>query len=103
MSLCALYRRIVSSPVFETRYEALVRDFEAGVRELLEFLEIAPVEAMLHPERRARSRMVTTPSGAQIARGLYDGSGQWRRYEKHLADVRPVLDPWARRLGYSAD
>jgi tetratricopeptide (TPR) repeat protein len=103
MSLCALYRRIVSLPIIETRYEAMVRDFEAGLRALCEFLEIAPVEAMMQPERRARSRMVNTPSGAQIARGLYDGSGQWRRFERHLAGVRPILDPWARRFGYSAD
>ena len=28
-------------------------------------------------------------------------SGRWRRYEKQLAPVLPVLLPWAERLGYS--
>jgi hypothetical protein len=36
-----------------------------------------------------------------VRRGLYDGSGAWRRYEKYLATVEPILQPWIEQLGYA--
>jgi hypothetical protein len=51
----------------------------------------------------SRSRAVTTPSAAQLARGLYDGSGQWRNYREQMAPVLPVLAPWVDKFGYPAD
>jgi hypothetical protein len=47
----------------------------------------------------AKVRGISTASAAQVGRGLYDGGGQWRRYEAQLAPVLPVLEPWVERLG----
>ena len=42
-----------------------------------------------------------TPSAAQLIKGLNaDGVGGWRRYSSQMADVLPVLAPWALRFGY---
>jgi hypothetical protein len=52
----------------------------------------------------ARTRPVNTPSGPQIARGLFtQGAGQWRRYRDRLAPVLPRLAPWVARFGYPAE
>jgi hypothetical protein len=49
---------------------------------------------------KARGRIIT-PSYNQVTQPLSRGpSGRWRRYEKQLAPVLPILLPWAERLGY---
>ena len=50
----------------------------------------------------ARKRAIATPSAVQVARGISgEGIGRWRRYEKQLASVLPVLEPWVERFGYA--
>jgi hypothetical protein len=50
----------------------------------------------------ARRRAIATPSAVQVARGLSgEGIGRWRRYEKQLESVLPVLEPWVERFGYA--
>jgi hypothetical protein len=37
-----------------------------------------------------------------VTRPVYARSvGRWRAYEKHLAPILPVLEPYCRKLGYS--
>jgi hypothetical protein len=38
-----------------------------------------------------------------VARGLYRGDGQWRRYAVELEPVMPILEPWIKRFGYAAE
>jgi len=50
----------------------------------------------------AQKRAIATPSAVQVARGISgEGIGRWRRYEKQLAPVLPVLEPWVERFGYA--
>jgi hypothetical protein len=44
---------------------------------------------------------VRTASYAQIGQPLYQRAvGRWRSYQKELAPVMPILQPWIERLGY---
>jgi hypothetical protein len=46
---------------------------------------------------------IRSVSAAQVRQGLYGGAvGQWRRYERELAPVLPILQPWVQRFGYPA-
>jgi len=86
----------------ELRYDRLVTDFAATVRELADFVGIEWTDDFLSFDKTARSRGVATASATQVRRGLYDGRNQWRRYEKQLAPVLPILARWTERLGFES-
>jgi tetratricopeptide (TPR) repeat protein len=86
---------------FELRYESLVREFDATTQALCAFLGAEWSEDLRSFDRTAQRRGVTTASATQVRRGLYDGSGGWRRYEKYLAEVEPILAPWIEKFGYT--
>lgn len=86
---------------FELRYEDLVRDFDATTQALCGFLEVDWSEDLRRFDRTAQRRGVSTASAGQVRQGLYDGSGGWKRYEKYLATVEPILAPWIARFGYA--
>ena len=85
---------------FELRYEHLVRDFDATTQAMCAFLEVPWSEDVRAFDRTAQRRGVSTASASQVRQGLYDGSGGWRRYDRYLAEVAPILDPWIKRFGY---
>lgn len=89
-------------PVFDYRHEDLIEDFDGVGAALCSFLDV-PWDARLRDfSETARRRRVCTPSAPQVLRGLNrDGVGAWRAYARHIEIVRPILDPWAKRLGYS--
>lgn len=87
--------------VYIVDYARLVRDFDAETQRLCAFAGLPWSEAMRRFEKTARGRAVSTRSAAQVRRGLFDGGGQWRRYERHLAPVLPILEPWVRKFGYA--
>ena len=84
-------------------YESLVADLSGETDAICEFLGIEPVAGMADFAQRVREREHSTPSTAQLARGLdRSGIGHWRHYAANLAPVLPTLEPWARRFGYPA-
>ena len=84
-------------------YESLVADLSGETDAICEFLGIEPVVGMADFAQRVREREHSTPSTAQLARGLdRSGIGHWRHYAANLAPVLPTLEPWARRFGYPA-
>lgn len=104
----ALTQRVItqslaSLPIdaFELRYEVLVRDFDATTQALCAFLGVPWDEELRRFDRTANRRGVSTASTTQVRKGLYDGSGGWRRYERQLATLEPILAPWIEKLGYS--
>lgn len=103
MRIAAACRAKLALDLYETRYEALVQDFEAHLRNICAFLSIEWHDKMRDFAALARSSVPNTPSVPQVTRGLYDGTGQWRRYTEQLAPVLPILAPWAQRFGYPAD
>jgi tetratricopeptide (TPR) repeat protein len=101
MGLGGIYRGLLDLDTIETRHEDLLADFEAETRRICEFLGVAWRDEMKDFASRAQSSTSSTPSGAQVARGLSrEGADQWRRYADELAPVLPGLAPWVSRFGY---
>jgi hypothetical protein len=94
-------------PVFganwrEVRYETLVADFAGQTRALCEFLGLEWIEGLDQFAQRARERERSTPSTAQLARGLdRSGAAHWQHYRAQLEPVWPTLQTWAERFGYT--
>jgi predicted Zn-dependent protease len=83
-------------------YEELVADCEATLRPLIDFLGLEWRAELLDHRATARARTgIGTPSYNQVTQPLSTApTGRWKRYEKHLEPVLPILLPWAERLGY---
>jgi hypothetical protein len=102
MRLAEIYRTLLPLPQHEVRYESLVEDFEATARGVCDFLGLQWDDAMSDFAAKARARGISTPSAAQVARGLNrEGQGVWRRYQEQMAPVLPILAPWVERFGYA--
>jgi len=84
----------------EVRYDRLVAAFDSEVRALADFVGLEWTDDFKSFDRTAKSRGVRTASATQVRRGLYDGGGRWRRYERQLAPALPILAPWVERLGF---
>jgi tetratricopeptide (TPR) repeat protein len=103
MTLLAAYWRVLPLDVHTIRNEDLVCDFDAQVAQLCAFIGV-PFDANMRDfAERRRQRAVSTPSSVQVARGLYDSGGQWRRYARHLEPILPIVQPWVERYGYPPD
>ena len=101
MRLSEIYRGLLLLPQYLVRYESLVEDFESTTHSACAFLGLEWNRSMADFATRARARGISTPSAAQVARGLNrEGQGVWRRYNEQMAPVLPVLEPWVRRFGY---
>ena len=83
-------------------YEQLVADPAGTLAPLVDELGLEWDEQMLDHRSTARDRgAISTPSYDQVTQPLSKAPvGRWRRYEKQLEPVLPVLLPWANRLGY---
>ena len=104
MRLAELYREFLPLPQLLARYEPLVEDFEGVAREACAFLGLKWDAALFDFAERARTRGISTPSAAQVARGLNrEGKGAWRRYQAQMEPVLPLLRPWVERFGYDPD
>jgi tetratricopeptide (TPR) repeat protein len=102
MTLAKIYRTLLPLDIHEVRHEAMVADFADEVRKILSFIGVDWDAAVKDFAERTRG-VPRTPSDIQLARGLNaDGVGQWRRYERQLAPVLKILEPWASHFGYPA-
>ncbi len=103
MGFAQLARPVLGLDWHSVRYESLVADLGAETGAICEFLGIKPVAGMADFAQRVREREHSTPSTAQLARGLdRSGIGHWRHYAANLAAVLPTLQPWVERFGYPA-
>ena len=73
------------------------------MRPIIDFVDLDWRPELLDHRSTAKARgAISTPSYDQVVEPLNKApSGRWRRYEKQLAPVLPVLLPWAERLGYA--
>ncbi len=102
MHLSEIYRSLLPLPQHVVRYESLVDDFEKTASEACDFLGLELTTDLMDFASRARDRGISTPSAAQVARGLNrEGQGAWRRYHQQMAPVLPLLDPWVEKFGYA--
>jgi tetratricopeptide (TPR) repeat protein len=101
MTLSEIARARFPLNVKEVRHEVLTLDFERGVTDICAFLGLSPDVAMKDFAKTAAERNISTPTAAQLSRGLNrDGVGQWRRYREQMASVLPLLERWALYFGY---
>ena len=102
MDLVEHYRREMRLRYLAVRYEDIIADQEARVREMLGFIGASFDRRCLkfHENRR----YARTASYAQVTEQLYDRSRyRYRAYLNHLRPVLPILEPAILRLGYSID
>ncbi len=85
----------------ELRYEDLVADFDTQTRRLCDFVGLEWQAETRDFAGTARRRNIATASVGQVRRGLFDGSGQWRRHAAALGAVEAILAPWVARFGYA--
>lgn len=103
MRLAEVYRRKLPLDMHVIRYESLVEDFAGETRAVCDFLGVDWREDLQDFAENARDRQIRTPSAAQVRSGLYTtGAGQWRRFERHLEPIMPILEPWIKHFGYSS-
>lgn len=102
MTLVELCRARLPLTFHDVRYDRLVTDFEGTVRAMATFIGLEWTEAFRQFDRTARSRGVRTASATQVRQGLYDGRGQWRRYDGEMAPALRILAPWVERFGFEA-
>ncbi len=93
-------REAYTNPMLEIRYERTVADFEARMREMLEFLGLAWDDRVLSFHERT-DRFHNTPSYHAVTRRVSTGAvGRWHRYRRQLEPVLPALEPIVAALGY---
>jgi Tfp pilus assembly protein PilF len=103
MELCELYWSKLPLNLRAIRYEDLVKDFDTTVKAVCKFVGIEWKESMREFSEGVRAIHIRSVSAPQVREGLYTGAaGQWRRYERELAPVLPILQPWVERFGYPA-
>lgn len=102
MTLWTRCEELLPLNVHRLVYEELVNDPEAALRPLVQFLGLEWRDELLDHRATAAARgVISTPSYDQVVQPITKkASGRWRRYEKQLEPVLPVLLPWAERLGY---
>jgi tetratricopeptide (TPR) repeat protein len=103
MTLWQRYREVLPLNVVEVRYENLIRDLRGEVEPVLNFLGLEWNEAQADPAAHALARgTIRTPSYAQVTQPIYSSAAdRWRRYDKYLAPVMPLLEKHIRYFGYS--
>ena len=98
MGFAQMTRPVLGLEWREVRYERLMADFAGEMRAICDFVGVSWNENMGTFAQRVRSREHSTPSTAQLARGLDpSGLGHWRHYAKELAPVAAELAPWIDR------
>ena len=82
------WHEVLEMETLPLRYEDLVDDSEARIREVLDFLEIEYDPATL--DFHTSDRVVMTPSRNQVSRPINrDAVDRWRCYERHIG---PLVD-----------
>jgi tetratricopeptide (TPR) repeat protein len=97
------YAELLPLNYHQVRYEDLIEDVPAQTHKLLDFLGLPWDDAVLKHTEHARQReAINTPSYHQVVQPVYQRSKyRWKRYEKQLADVLPVLQPFIEKFGYA--
>jgi len=101
MGLYVLSRERLGLRVMESRYEDLVADPGARLREVLDFLGRRWDESVLGFADGAGERVIETPSADAVSRPIGSGAvGRWRRYGDRIAPIEALVGPFIDRFGY---
>jgi tetratricopeptide (TPR) repeat protein len=101
MGLWLHYRSILAGSWMEYRYEDLVDNFDDTVSKVLDFIGVGWHEEISNYRQAAKQRAITTPSYRDVTAPVDDHAvARWRRYERQLAPIFPVLAPFVETFGY---
>jgi hypothetical protein len=85
----------------ETRYEDVVVDLEKEGGRVTKFLGLEWHENQTRFHEHNREKPVMSTNYADVTQPVYQRSvGRWRHYEKQLAPILPVLEPYCVKFGY---
>jgi tetratricopeptide (TPR) repeat protein len=85
----------------ESRYESTVRETENEGGRATKFLGSEWNEAQSRFFRVNRQKQLYSPSYHEVTQPVYGRSvAKWRAYEKYLAPIMPILEPFCRAFGY---
>lgn len=88
--LMLYWKKTLTIPIIEVKYETLVGESRATVEGLLEYLNLVWDENCLSFNQS--SRVVTTASAQQVSKVLYNTSiNRWRHYEVFLSSLSNAL------------
>lgn len=86
----------------ETRYEDTVADLEKEGRRVTEFLGLTWDDSQRLFYEKSSKKLMYSPTYHDASQPVYARSvARWHAYEKHLAPVLPLLEPYCRALGYA--
>ena len=96
------YTDLLELDMIQVKYEDLITDIEATCRPILDFLGTSWHPGLLEHERTARDRSyIGTASYNQVTQPLYsEATDRWRRYQRDIQSVLPLLEPWISYFGY---
>ena len=84
------WKKVLTVPMLEVRYEDVVLDTEGQARRMMEFLDLPWDERCLNYHES--DRRVRTASLDQVRRPIYTSSiNRWKHYEKHLGALVAAL------------
>jgi hypothetical protein len=87
----------------ETRYEDTVANIDHEGRRVTEFLGLSWHESQARFYEKSEPKRVHSPTYHDARQPVYKRAvARWTAYEKYLAPVLPVLEPYCRALGYEA-
>lgn len=85
----------------ETRYEDIVADLEKQGARVTRFLGLEWHEKQARFFEHNREKPIMSNNAPDVAKPVYKRAvGRWRVYEKYLAPVLPILEPYCRIFGY---
>jgi tetratricopeptide (TPR) repeat protein len=101
MGIWMLVREWVGFNWIETRYEDVVANLPAEGRRVTGFLGLEWHSDQERFYEKSGGKQLYSPTYQDVTRPVYQRSvGRWRAYEKHLATIQPVLEPFCRAFGY---
>lgn len=101
MALWLQLRELLTMPWHEYRYEDLVADFDGTVAGVLDFLGVPWDESVQQFADHAKTTQISTPSYEAVAQPIHSrAAGRWRNYERELAPILPILEPFVKEFGY---
>jgi hypothetical protein len=98
---CAVFK----PSVHMFRYEDVVGDTEATLKQICAFLELSWAEDMLdHQKVSQNAKMIRTPSFRQVVEPInQQAKYRWLNYKSHFSDVLPQLKPFIAKYGYKVE
>lgn len=101
MGLWLHYRETLNIPWIEYRYEDLTDDFNGTVHRVLDFIGVGWDDSVQQYADHARQRNINTPSYDSVTQAINKKAvGRWRNYERELAPILPILEPFVKKFGY---